>query len=122
MHPTPRGGNADNSENKGLAGKAIRKTMKTKGRQTQAQNKVCGGLRRYGCLAKSLDLLERKVLAFFEATKSAQQDEQARVVVGDCNKSRARRSFGEGLGAKPASVVVTRRQQGGNCRSRFILR
>ena len=34
------GGNADHYKNKGLTGKAIRKTMKTKGRQNKAHHLV----------------------------------------------------------------------------------
>jgi hypothetical protein len=37
--PTP-GGNADRYQSKGVAGKAIRKTMKTKGGQNQAAAKT----------------------------------------------------------------------------------
>jgi hypothetical protein len=38
--PHTPGGNADRYQNKGVAGKAIRKTMKTKGRQNQAAAKT----------------------------------------------------------------------------------
>src|SRR6266851_2890341 len=40
--PTPRG-NADGYQNKGVAGKAIRKNMKTKGRQKQSGEWRVGG-------------------------------------------------------------------------------
>jgi len=73
MHPTPPGGNADNSETKGLAGKAIRKTMKTKGRQkTKARGtENSGELRRFAPLMffkQSFDLLDCKEVGCFAAT------------------------------------------------------
>jgi hypothetical protein len=40
LRPPYPGGNADRYQNKGVAGKAIRKTMKTKGGQNQAAAKT----------------------------------------------------------------------------------
>jgi len=65
MHPTP-GGNADNSETKGLAGKAICNTMKTKGGQKRKNpgQECCGEVAQRTStpvvLQKNLELLESK--------------------------------------------------------------